>query len=98
MFGQNRFGALTLALHSFLDGLGICLAFKVSPTIGWVVAVAVLAHDFSDGINTVNMILKGGEGKRAAMSWLILDSLAPAFTLLTDPTPIQKRAFALLGS
>jgi transposase len=28
---------------------------------------------------------------------MVLDSLAPAFTLLTDPTPIQKRALALLG-
>jgi transposase len=27
---------------------------------------------------------------------MVLDSLAPAFTLLTDPTPIQERAFALL--
>jgi hypothetical protein len=28
---------------------------------------------------------------------MVLDSLAPAFTLLTDPTPIQKRALALLA-
>jgi len=28
---------------------------------------------------------------------MVLDSLAPTFTLLTDPTPIQERALALLG-
>src|SRR5665213_1838813 len=51
-------GAGSLSVHSFLDGVGIGLAFKVSPTVGLIVAAAVLAHDFSDGINTVNMILK----------------------------------------
>ncbi len=28
---------------------------------------------------------------------MVLDSMAPAFTLLTDPTPLQARALALLG-
>ena len=60
------------------DGLGIGLAFKVSPAVGWIVAVAVLAHDFSDGINTVNMILKSKNNKREAYKWLTLDALAPA--------------------
>ena len=74
---QGKLGASALIFHSFLDGLGIGLAFKVSPEVGWVVAAAVLAHDFSDGINTVNMILKE-KGKRSeAMKWLIADSLAP---------------------
>lgn len=70
-------GAASLALHSFLDGVGIGLAFKVSPTVGGVVAAAVLAHDFSDGINTVTMILRArGRGLRA-VRWLLLDAIAP---------------------
>ena len=63
---QGTLGAASLSLHSFLDGVGIGLAFKVSTTVGVVVAVAVLAHDFSDGINTVSVILKNrGQGIRA---------------------------------
>lgn len=70
-------GATSLSLHSFLDGVGIGLAFKVSTTAGAVVATAVLAHDFSDGINTVTMILKNrGRGIRAAR-WLFVDAAAP---------------------
>ena len=70
-------GASSLSLHSFLDGVGIGLAFKVSTAVGAIVAAAVLAHDFSDGINTVTMILKNrGKGLRA-FQWLIVDALAP---------------------
>ena len=74
---QPRLGALALCFHSFLDGLGIGLAFKVSPVVGWVVAAAVLTHDFSDGINTVNMILKNQGNRKEAIQWLIADALAP---------------------
>ena len=74
---QGTLGAASLSLHSFLDGVGIGLAFKVSTTVGIVVAVAVLAHDFSDGINTVSVILKNrGKGVRA-LRWLLLDAVAP---------------------
>ena len=75
---NGSLGAATLSFHSFLDGFGIGMAFKVSPEIGWIVAVAVLAHDFSDGINTVNMILKNNGKIKAAAKWLLADAFAPA--------------------
>jgi ZIP family zinc transporter len=75
---SNKLGALALVFHSFLDGFGIGLAFKVSSAIGWVVALAVLTHDFSDGINTVSMIIKGNGERITALKWLISDALAPA--------------------
>ena len=75
---SSGLGASALVFHSFLDGFGIGLAFKVSPAIGWVVALAVLAHDFSDGINTVNMIIKNKGGGKTAFKWLVADALAPA--------------------
>ncbi len=74
---QGTLGAASLSIHSFLDGVGIGLAFKVSTAVGAVVAAAVLAHDFSDGINTVSVILKNrGKGIRA-LQWLLLDGIAP---------------------
>lgn len=79
---QGRLGALTLIFHSFLDGLGIGLAFKVSTSVGWIFAAAVLAHDFSDGINTVNMILKNKGKSTEAAKWLLFDALAPVFGIL----------------
>jgi len=71
------FGAGTLSLHSFLDGLGIGFAFQVSPAVGLVVAIAVLAHDFSDGVNTVSFIVKHGGSRTTALRWLLVDAAAP---------------------
>lgn len=73
--GHVRAGSLSL--HSVLDGVGIGLAFQVSTAVGFVVAAAVLAHDFSDGINTVNVIMRDGASRGLAMRWLIIDALAP---------------------
>jgi len=74
---MGNFGAGTLSVHSFLDGVGIGLAFKVSPALGIIVALAVLAHDFSDGINTVNFVLKNKGDRSRAFRWLLIDALAP---------------------
>jgi ZIP family zinc transporter len=70
-------GAGSLSVHSLLDGLSIGLAFQVSTSVGAVVAIAVLVHDFSDGINTVGLILKNRGGDRAAFRWLLVDAAAP---------------------
>lgn len=75
-------GASSLSFHSFLDGIGIGLAFQVSTEVGVIVAAAVLTHDFSDGINTVNMIIKNGGERARALRWLIVDALAPVLGIL----------------
>lgn len=75
--GRGAFGALTLSAHSFFDGMAIGVGFQVSAVVGIVVAVAVLTHDFSDGINTVNLVLKNGGTWRQAFRWLLIDALAP---------------------
>ena len=75
--GRGHLGAGSLTIHSFLDGLAIGLAFKISAGVGIPVAVAVLAHDFSDGINTVNVSLFGGVREKGTRRWLIADALAP---------------------
>jgi zinc transporter ZupT len=67
----------SLVAHSFLDGLGIGLAFQVSHAVGLVVAAAVIAHDFSDGINTASLALDGGNSENSARGWVVLDALAP---------------------
>jgi zinc transporter ZupT len=74
---RGQLGAGSLSIHSFLDGLAIGLAFQVSATVGAVVTTAVLVHDFSDGINTVNLVLKNNGTVKSARKWLFVDALAP---------------------
>lgn len=80
---RGGLGAGSLSVHSFLDGVAIGLSFQISPTIGLVVATAVLTHDFSDGINTVNMIIKNGGKRKEALRWLMIDALAPVLGVLS---------------
>lgn len=69
--------ALALIGHSFLDGIGIGLAFQVSEATGIAIAFAVLAHDFSDGINTVSLMISHNNSRLRALGFLFLDALAP---------------------
>ncbi|MGI9169049.1 MAG: ZIP family metal transporter, partial [Caulobacteraceae bacterium] len=74
---RGHLGAGALTLHSLLDGLAIGLGFQVSLAVGAVLAIAVLAHDFSDGINTVTLSMAGSGRPRVARRWLIADAAAP---------------------
>lgn len=73
--GTMRAGSFSI--HSLIDGLVVGFSFNVSVELGLIVTIAVLAHDFSDGINTVTAILKSGQDKKIAMRWLLIDSIAP---------------------
>ncbi|NDE68431.1 ZIP family metal transporter [bacterium] len=81
---RGYLGAGSLSVHSFLDGLGVGLAFQVSPTVGLIVALAVLAHDFSDGINTVSLIVKNGGSRASALRWLAIDAVAPVLGIVVS--------------
>ncbi|MFA7216716.1 MAG: ZIP family metal transporter [Candidatus Paceibacterota bacterium] len=80
---RGRFGAGSFSFHSFIDGIAIGIAFGVSNVTGLVVATAVLAHDFSDGINTASMIMKHGGKKSEALKWVLLDAIAPVLGVLS---------------
>ena len=70
-------GAASFSAHSLLDGLAMGLAFQVDRQVGLVVAAAVLAHDFADGLNTVNVVMRHGASRTAALRWLAVDAAAP---------------------
>jgi ZIP family zinc transporter len=70
--------AAVLAGHSFLDGVGIALGFKISPAVGVAVAIAVVAHDFTDGMNTVALMLSHENTPSRAKLFLWIGALAPA--------------------
>jgi zinc transporter ZupT len=70
-------GAAGLSLHSFVDGLGIGLAFQLGTSTGLLVFLAVVTHDFADGLNTVNFVLRQSGQRKQAIRWLAADSLAP---------------------
>ena len=74
---RGMLGAASFSAHSVLDGFAMGLAFQASREIGLVVATAVLAHDFADGLNTVNVVTKNGGSRSFALRWLAMDAVAP---------------------
>jgi ZIP family zinc transporter len=70
-------GAAGLSAHSFIDGLGIGLAFHLNTATGLLVFLAVVSHDFADGMNTVSFVLRQGAERGRAIRWLAVDALAP---------------------
>ncbi len=80
---RGLLGAGSLTIHSLLDGIAIGLSFQVSAAVGIIVATAVLVHDFSDGINTVNLILKNKGEKSTAFRWLLVDAFAPVVGIIS---------------
>ena len=77
LWQRGALGAASLSVHSFLDGFAIGLGFNVSASVGWIVSAAVLTHDFSDGVNTVGIVLGKKGGNRSALVWLVIDAVAP---------------------
>src|SRR3989344_228734 len=80
---RGRFGAGSISFHSFLDGVAIGIAFHISNAIGVIIAIAVLVHNFSDGINTASMIIRHGGNKKEALKWVLVDAFAPALGIFS---------------
>lgn len=83
---EQELGALTaagLALHSFLDGVAIGVGFQASLQIGLLIALGVIAHDLSDGLNTVTVVLAHGNPIKRAIFWLGIDMATPVLGAAT---------------
>ncbi|HTQ14791.1 MAG TPA: ZIP family metal transporter [Rhizomicrobium sp.] len=90
-------GATSLVTHSMFDGIAIGFAFQVSNAIGILVAAAVFTHDFSDGINTMNIVLKNRGTRWEGLRWLLADATAPVVGIaLTFLVKLPASLFGLV--
>jgi ZIP family zinc transporter len=69
-------GAFAMAGHIFLDGVALALAFKVSNALGVAVFLAMIVHAFSDGLNTVSLLVKLGQWTERGKFLLGIDAIA----------------------
>ena len=93
-------GAAGLSFHSFLDGIAIAVGFQGGADLGILVSLAVLTHDFSDGLNTVTVVLAHGNPVGRARRWLLVDASTPMLGALVGvlaPLP-QELLLVLLAS
>ena len=91
-------GAIGFVIHSFFDGLAIGLGFRVGTALGFLVAAAVISHDFSDGLNTVSYLVAHRQPVRRSLPLLFADAITPlcgAIVATLAPVPAQVFPVAL---
>jgi zinc transporter, ZIP family len=76
-------GTIVLSIQSYMDGFVIGLSFLVDFHVGLVVAIAIIANDFVDGINAMTLMLSSGNTFRSSLKMLGLDAIAPILGALT---------------
>ena len=88
------FGASGFVVHSVFDGLAIGLGFRVDSTLGFLVAAAVIGHDFSDGLNTVSYMVTHRQPPGRSRMLLVADALAPILgALFASFVPVPAAVF-----
>ena len=77
---QSRVGLLStveFCSHGFLEGIAIGVSFQLTLGLGVFVAVAVVSHDFCDGVSTLALMLNSGNSLRNSAAMLLVDASAP---------------------
>jgi zinc and cadmium transporter len=63
------------AVHNFLDGSIIAVAFLTNPALGIITSLAVIAHEIPQEIGDFTVLLNSGMAKRRVILWNILGAL-----------------------
>jgi ZIP family zinc transporter len=86
-----------LIAHSTLDGVAIGLGFEAGGQVGLLVTVAVLVHDFADGLNIVTIAFASGRGRGAALVLLAADAVATFVGVaISQVMPLQGDQLGIL--
>lgn len=65
-----------LLFHSFVDGIAIGSGFEVSLSFGLIVTIAVLLHEFPEGLTTSSLLLATKYGKTKIFLLMFLVAIA----------------------
>ena len=83
---QPRIGLLStveFCSHAFLEGIAIGMSFQLRFELDLFVALAVVSHDFCDGISTLALMLNSGNSLKSSMSMLFVAAMAPVLEAVT---------------
>lgn len=69
--------AANLVIHSLLDGIVIGLAFRAGLAVGIPVGIAVISHDWTDGVSVVSILLSDHKHLNQTWTWLFADAITP---------------------
>jgi zinc transporter ZupT len=87
------FSTLEFCSHAFIEGVAIGLTFQLQFELGIFVAIAVISHDFCDGISTLALMINSGNTLRSSFGMLLVDASAPIVGALTTLLFVIQSAF-----
>jgi zinc and cadmium transporter len=64
--GVSTTALVGLSLHAFFDGVAISSGFLVTPTLGVLIALAVVLHKVPEGVTISSLMLASGRNRRSA--------------------------------
>jgi zinc transporter ZupT len=92
----GRMSAFGLIGHSTIDGASIAAATLVSSRTGLIVAIGIIAHDISDGLNTMLLVTRGAPPQKKDFAFLFADAAAPVIGgLIVLASSLSQRSLAV---
>ena len=64
-----------MASDNIIDGIGIAIAYAINPLTGIIVGLSVIVHEVPQGITTNLLLRRGGQGKKAILFALGIESI-----------------------
>jgi ZIP family zinc transporter/zinc and cadmium transporter len=87
--GVGTTALVGLSLHAFFDGVAITSGFLVTPTLGVVIALAVVLHKIPEGVTISSLMLAAGRTRRSARQ---------AAALLATATLLGAACMSFMGA
>lgn len=92
----GRLSAFGLIGHSTIDGASIAAATLISWRTGLIVAIGIIAHDISDGLNTMLLVTRGERPGKKDLAFLFADAAAPVVGgLIVVVSSLSQQALAI---
>ena len=63
--------------HALIEGMAIGFSFQFDWQLGVLVSVAVISHDFCDGLTAVTLMISAGNTLKASIGMLLVEAVAP---------------------
>jgi len=60
-----------------MDGASIAASTMISWRMGLIVAVGIIVHDITDGLNTILLVTRGDSASKKDLAFLVADAIAP---------------------
>ncbi|MFA5780057.1 MAG: ZIP family metal transporter [Elusimicrobiota bacterium] len=96
----HRLGIMSfigLTVHSLLDGIAIAVGFEVSSKIGLFTAIAVILHEFPEGLVTTGILIHTGEVRKKIWIYSIIVALATPFGAIASLLFLKNLPPNILG-